>query len=193
MLVFQFLVAAECYPASIRSTAHGFSAAWGKLGALAPAILYNYISPHMRFWVVPWFGILGVFVTEVFLPDTTGLDLREQERYWAFVREGRAADYHGVAVHPRHLSRWERWVNKRHLAYDPATDRQMKIDELRAVYQRLKADKVEEVESVDPDEASFVSDDVSAYFEEERRVGAHPAGSSPTAVLEKGNGAAHAH
>jgi sugar phosphate permease len=31
-----FLVAAECYPASVRATAHGFSAAWGKLGALAP-------------------------------------------------------------------------------------------------------------------------------------------------------------
>jgi hypothetical protein len=41
---------------------------------------------------VPWFGILGVFVAELFMPDTTGLDLREQERCWTFVREGRAAD-----------------------------------------------------------------------------------------------------
>jgi hypothetical protein len=81
----QFLVAAECYPASVRSTAHGFSAAWGKLGALAPAILYNYIGSHIRFWVVPWFGLLGIIITEVFLPDTTGLDLREQERYWQCV------------------------------------------------------------------------------------------------------------
>lgn len=50
-----FLVAAEVFPASIRSTAHGFSAATGKLGALAPTILYNYIIDNQtKFWVVPW-------------------------------------------------------------------------------------------------------------------------------------------
>lgn len=49
-----FLVAAEVYPASIRATAHGFSAAIGKSGALAPTILYNYIGNQTRFWVVPW-------------------------------------------------------------------------------------------------------------------------------------------
>jgi hypothetical protein len=31
-----FLVAAECHSASVRSTAHGVSAAWGRLSALAP-------------------------------------------------------------------------------------------------------------------------------------------------------------
>ena len=39
-----FLVAAEVFPTSIRSTAHGVSAAIGKLGALAPTILYHYID-----------------------------------------------------------------------------------------------------------------------------------------------------
>jgi len=39
-----FLVAAEVYPTPIRATAHGFSAAVGKLGALTAAILYNYIT-----------------------------------------------------------------------------------------------------------------------------------------------------
>jgi hypothetical protein len=29
--------------------------------------------------------LLGIIITEVFLPDTTGLDLREQERYWQCV------------------------------------------------------------------------------------------------------------
>jgi hypothetical protein len=167
--VLQFLVAAEAYPASIRATAHGFSAACGKLGALAPAILYNYVGSQTRFWVVPWFGVMGVLLTEIFLPDTTGLDLREQERYWTFVSAGRESDYHGVAVHPRHLSRWERWVNKRHLTYDPAADRQMKIDELRGIYERMQADKGAEEPSVDPDDASFVSDDVSLYFAEENK------------------------
>jgi hypothetical protein len=136
-------------------------------------VLYNYITPHQRFWVVPWFGLLGVFVTEVFLPDTTGLDLREQERYWAFVRAGRAADYRGVAVHPRHLSRWEIFVMKRHLRYDAAADRAMKIDELREVYERLQAERGKEYAAgqeseVDPDEASFVSADVASYFEHEK-------------------------
>lgn len=55
---------------SIRGTAHGISAASGKLGALAPAILYNYIPTHTRFWVVPWFGILGLLLTVIFMPDT---------------------------------------------------------------------------------------------------------------------------
>ena len=44
-----FLLAAENYPAPIRSTAHGFSAAIGKLGALAPTILYNYIDNQNKF------------------------------------------------------------------------------------------------------------------------------------------------
>lgn len=84
------------------------------------------------------------------LPDTTGLDLREQERYWVVspasyrarpprpfagraaartrsrrrielltvprqqcVRQGREEDYHGIAIHPRHLSWYERVVLKR--------------------------------------------------------------------------------
>lgn len=43
-----FLVAAEVYPTSIRATAHGVSAAIGKLGALAPTILYNYIDNQTK-------------------------------------------------------------------------------------------------------------------------------------------------
>lgn len=171
----QFLVAAECYPASVRASAHGFSAAWGKLGALAPTILYNYIDPITRFKVVPWFGIAGVVLTEVFLPDTTGLDLREQERYWQFVSEGREHEYHGIAVHPRHLSLWERWVQKRHLRYDPAKDKEQKIAELREVYNALQREKFDEKTvgdsgSVDLDEASYVTPDVVRYFEGERAV-----------------------
>lgn len=102
-----FLVAAEVFPSQIRSTgelfcssilnarliffflAHGFSAAVGKLGALAPTILYNYIPNSTKFYVVPWFGLAGALLTFFFLPDTTGLDLREQERYWDCVRSGR--------------------------------------------------------------------------------------------------------
>ncbi|KAN0063761.1 hypothetical protein ACQY0O_003811 [Thecaphora frezii] len=133
-----FLLAAEVYPASIRATAHGFSAAFGKLGALAPAILYNYIDNHTKFWVVCWFGLGGWILTMVFVPDTTGLDLREQERYWEFVLTGRESEYHGVAIHPRHLSLWERVVLKRHRHYNPELDRQQRTEELRAIYEATK-------------------------------------------------------
>ena len=46
-----------------------------------------------------------------------------QERRWEFIRVGRPRDYHGVAVHKRHLSRWEQWVGGVHHQYDPVADR----------------------------------------------------------------------
>ena len=49
-----------------------------------------------------------------------------QERRWFFIRNGRATDYHGPAVHWRHLSRWERHVCKYHLQYDPVADLQQR-------------------------------------------------------------------
>ncbi|WFD25839.1 hypothetical protein MNAN1_000806 [Malassezia nana] len=130
-----FLVAAEVFPASIRATCHGIGAACGKLGALLPTIIYHYVSDQTKFYIVTWFGLAGLFVTLIFLPDTTGLDLREQERYWEHVMAGNREDYHGVAVHPRHLSMYERFVLKRHLPYNPQLDAQQKTEEFRQVYQ----------------------------------------------------------
>ena len=49
-----------------------------------------------------------------------------QERRWFFIRNGSAKDYHGPAVHWRHLSRWERHVGKIHLQYDPVADLQQR-------------------------------------------------------------------
>ena len=65
-----FLVAGEVYPAPVRATAHGISAAVGKLGALTATVLYNYIGSHTKFWVVCWFGLIGFILTVVFIPDT---------------------------------------------------------------------------------------------------------------------------
>ena len=45
----------------------------------------------------------------------------EQERHWELIQQGRPRDYHGVAVHPRHLSLFERLVLKRHTQYQPHT------------------------------------------------------------------------
>ncbi|WVO14752.1 hypothetical protein L204_102390 [Cryptococcus depauperatus] len=147
-----FLLAAEVYPVSVRATAHGLSAAAGKLGALLPAIIYNYVETRTRFWIVFPFGFAGVFVTLLFIPDTTGLDLREQDRYWAYVRDGRAHQYHGIAVHPRHLSWWERIVLKRHLAYNPEKDRMQRVRELRMIYEEKRREMEESREHQEDDD-----------------------------------------
>uniref|UniRef100_A0A8H7TNM5 Major facilitator superfamily (MFS) profile domain-containing protein n=1 Tax=Bionectria ochroleuca TaxID=29856 RepID=A0A8H7TNM5_BIOOC len=77
-----FLVAGEVFPTPVRATAHGFSACIGKSGALLASVLYAYIDDQTKFYVVPWFGLAGMLLTWLFLPDTTGLDLKEQERRW---------------------------------------------------------------------------------------------------------------
>lgn len=46
-----------------------------------------------------------------------GLSMLEQEQQWDLIQQGRAEDYHGVAVHPRHLSLFEKAVLKRHHQY----------------------------------------------------------------------------
>ena len=163
-----FLVAAEVYPTPIRATAHGFSAAVGKLGALTAAVMYNYIDTQTKFYVVPWFGLAGMLLTFMFLPDTTGLDLKEQERRWQYIRAGREEDYHGVAVHPKHLSLWERirGVGKH---YDPDADYRQKIEEMRRDWEASQARKAEEMalheDDHDAHDDSLWSSDVSTYFE----------------------------
>jgi hypothetical protein len=163
-----FLVAAEIYPTAIRASAHGFSAACGKLGALFAAVLYNYIDTQTKFYVVPWFGLAGVVLTVVFLPDTTGLDLKEQERRWAYIRAGREHDYHGTAVHPKHLSLWERMrgVGK---YYNADLDYKQKIEEMRgewATHMAARADeKGARLEHEDFDDDSEYSNAVSQFFQ----------------------------
>lgn len=129
-----FLVAAEVYPAPIRATAHGLSAATGKLGALVAAIIAAYTTVQQRFYIVPWFGLAGMLATALWLPDTTGLDLKEQERRWWYIRQGREHDYHGIAVHPQHLSLWERFrgVGK---YYDPELDYKQKLEDYRVEWE----------------------------------------------------------
>ena len=181
-----FLLAAEVYPAPIRSTAHGISAATGKLGALIPAIVYNYISNNTKFWIVSWFGLLGFVLTTIFIPDTTGLDLREQERYWLHVREGRPEDYHGIAIHPRHLSFFERFVLHRHRNYDPELDRMAKIAELRTKYEgSISSEKL--VDTADPSNVDDVSNSAFRYFQMEK-ANSRRSGETPRGIQEKLSG-----
>jgi sugar transport protein len=160
-----FLVAAEVYPTPVRATAHGFSAAMGKCGALLASVVYNYISTQTKFYFVPWFGLLGMLVTALFLPDTTGLDLKEQERRWAYIRAGREQDYHGVAVHSQHLSLWERFRGQGKY-YDPEQDHQDRINDMRADWEAAENEKqVNESGQTVLDEATHeFTDDVHNYF-----------------------------
>lgn len=163
-----FIVAAEVFPTPIRATAHGISAAAGKAGALLAAVLYNYLSVPQIFKVVPWFGLLGALVTFIFLPDTTGLDLKEQERRWAFLRAGRGQDYHGVAINPKHLSIWERYVGKVDRNYDPELDYQQRVEQMRRDWEASQARKHEiEKEGHDEDDDDWDSD-LSTYFQRTR-------------------------
>lgn len=107
-------------------------------------------------------------MTWAFLPDTTGLDLREQERYWRCVRAGRPEDYHGIAIHPRHLSWYERTILKRNRYYDPVQDKLDRIEELRVLYEsHLIAQGDETSDSHDRDHA-FISENVAQYFANEK-------------------------
>lgn len=173
-----FLVAAEVYPTPIRATAHGFSAACGKLGALLAAVMYNYIDTPTKFYVVPWFGLMGMIVTLLFLPDTTGLDLKEQERRWQFIRAGHESDYHGIAIHPKHLSMWERFTGVGR-AYDPDLDYQQKIEDMRSDWEsrqaRIASEKVGHDDDDDDHVDSVWSSEVSTYFEKTSRSPLIPA------------------
>ena len=182
-----FLVAAEVFPVSVRATAHGFSAAVGKLGALTAAVMYSYIDTQQKFYVVPWFGLAGALLTWIFLPDTTGLDLKEQERRWRYIREGRETEYHGIAIHPKHLSLWERWrgVGKH---YDADLDYKAKVAELRGEWEETQAEKAMEKEkaaalaggNLDDEDAEEYSQHIHDYFHRTKNTsGSSSAGSSP--------------
>ena len=158
-----FLVAAEVYPTPVRATAHGFSAAIGKCGALLASVLYNYITIQQKFYVVPWFGLAGMLVTALFLPDTTGLDLKEQERRWAYIRAGREHDYHGVAVHSQHLSLYER-MRGLGKYYDPEQDHQDRINDMRADWEAAENEKQTSESGMAVHDDHEFSEEVHHYF-----------------------------
>lgn len=158
-----FLVAAEVFPTPVRATAHGFAACIGKSGALLASVLYNYIDTQTKFYVVPWFGLAGMLLTWLFLPDTTGLDLKEQERRWSYIRADKAEEYHGVAVNPAHLSVWE---NLRGLGktYNPEMDWKTKIEDMRKEWESVQATMgPKETEAAMPDDGEF-SPEIHDFF-----------------------------
>ncbi|KAI9891611.1 MAG: hypothetical protein M1814_002545 [Vezdaea aestivalis] len=177
-----FLVAAEIFPTPVRASAHGFAAAIGKLGALVAAVLFNYIDTRTKFLVVPWFGLAGAILTFVFLPDTTGLDLEEQERRWRLMREGRESEYHGAAVHPTHLSYYEKLTGCGKY-YDPRKDLRQRCEELCTAFRKREAQKVHETTPGESHEDPGWSEEVNSYLAS--NIGDLSAQSSLTSSFEK--------
>ncbi|KAI7842967.1 hypothetical protein COHA_003372, partial [Chlorella ohadii] len=104
-----FLVAGEVFPTDVRAFFHGISAAAGKLGAILAASIFSQVDTATTFYCSAGAGIVGAVFTWIFLPDTTGLDLAEIDRYHRFMLAGQTENYHGPAVKPKHLSMYERW------------------------------------------------------------------------------------
>jgi hypothetical protein len=131
------------------------------------AVVGSYTTVQQQFLIVPWFGLAGALITYIWLPDTTGLDLREQERRWQFIREGRENEYHGPAIHSKHLSAWERWMGKGKL-YDAELDYKMKVSEFRAEWEAAMALRAEESSTdlgIDDIDESLLQGSMHKYFE----------------------------
>jgi len=85
-----FVIPGEIYPAEVRATCHGFSAASGKLGAAAGAYFFpivinasgeNGLKNCML--LCSFVAILGAVVTTFFIPRYSGSDLEQEDVYLA--------------------------------------------------------------------------------------------------------------
>lgn len=182
-----FLVAGEVFPTSIRATAHGFSACIGKAGALLASVLYAYIDTQTKFYVVPWFGLAGMLLTWLFMPDTTGLDLSEQERRWRYVLEDREDEYHGVAVHPQHLSLWERLMGVSK-TYNPELDLKAKIADVKELWESRNQSRAEGMGEGDEEQGNMTEQlpaEIDRYFTEQK-LGGRGSGTSEKGVFLAG-------
>lgn len=119
-----WLVAGEIFPTDIRTTNHGIAAAMGKVGAIIASLWISLIvESRPIFFISAMFALGGNLVTYLFLPDTTGLDLKEIDEFHKCVLDGRLEDYHGDAVNPQHLSPFEIYVFGWHRNYIPPADK----------------------------------------------------------------------
>ncbi|RFU26307.1 hypothetical protein B7463_g10027, partial [Scytalidium lignicola] len=74
-----FIIPAEVFPSRVRGTAHGLSAATGRIGSILAALLFNFLSSNVIglanvLWIFFACNLLGAVVTLLFLPETKGRD-----------------------------------------------------------------------------------------------------------------------
>ena len=103
-----WLLSAELVPTEVRSACHGFSAAVGKAGALVAGVVFALVSDRTKFTISALRGLVGVLITYTFIADVTGLDLRDGDKRWLAILDGKHASYTGEAVNPKYLSLVER-------------------------------------------------------------------------------------
>jgi PHS family inorganic phosphate transporter-like MFS transporter len=80
-----FLYPAEVFPTAVRASAHGFSAACGKCGAILASLLFGTLSSgsfgyENVFWIFFGVSVLGFFVTLICVPESKGFDPDEDYR-----------------------------------------------------------------------------------------------------------------
>lgn len=118
-----FLIPAEIVPTDQRTYCHGVCAAAGKIGALIAAVIFHFVGSSdggaSLFYLCGFAGILGAIITQIFVPETAGLDLLELDLQWNILlgEGGSSGFYDGPAVHEDHLSIYERyrlWGGARH-------------------------------------------------------------------------------
>jgi PHS family inorganic phosphate transporter-like MFS transporter len=80
-----FMYPAELFPTAVRTTAHGFSAACGKCGAILASLLFSHLTSvsfgyQNTFWVFFGISVAGAIITITCLPETKGFDPDEDYR-----------------------------------------------------------------------------------------------------------------
>ena len=76
-----FVIPGEIYPAEVRATAHGVSAAFGKLGAACGAYYFPLFTYENAMTVCAAVAGLGAMVTIFFTPRYGAKDLRVEDTY----------------------------------------------------------------------------------------------------------------
>jgi len=107
--------ATEIFPTEMRTMCHGISAAFGKVGALLAAILFNYTNDVHIFLISGYTSLLACLITFFFIPESCGLDLFELDRKWNMIVYGNEREYRGPVDSPHFCSLFEKHFSNTHL------------------------------------------------------------------------------
>lgn len=122
-----FLIPAEVFPTEMRTVCHGIAAASGKLGALTASIAFGSFDNELDMFMFSGYAsFLACLVTLWFIPESTGLDLAENDRKWFLILQNRKSTYDGSANDPKFLSWYEtnklKAQHRQKSGYTAATD-----------------------------------------------------------------------
>ncbi|PWN41311.1 putative PHO84-inorganic phosphate permease [Ceraceosorus guamensis] len=94
-----FIIPAEAFPTRVRASAHGLSAACGKLGAILASLGFSVLADPKKsigqekvFWIFFAISILGFIVTILLVPETKGYDADEVDRKELAEKRGLGAE-----------------------------------------------------------------------------------------------------